>query len=101
MTQNEHICAICCRPKIAGDVSSSKRVKTVEGYALLNFAVARFSSFRDIKENHFLTAEAAADIDDNVKRKCISVSLNEVTVQRSRNFYWPHLRHLLSQNQNV
>ena len=47
MTQNEHVCAICCRPEVAGDVISDENVKTVEGYATLNFEAARFSTFRE------------------------------------------------------
>ena len=47
MTQNEHVYAICCRPGVAGDVISSINVKTIECYAVLNFEVASFSSFRD------------------------------------------------------
>ena len=40
-TQNEHGYAICCRPKVAGDVISSENVKkTAEGSPLLNFEVA-------------------------------------------------------------
>ena len=43
---------------------------TIEGYAVVNFEVTSFSSFRDIKKNYFVTAaEAAADIDDSIKRK--------------------------------
>ena len=40
---------ICCRPEVAGDVISGKNVKTVEGYAVLNFEIASFGSFRGIK----------------------------------------------------
>ena len=48
----------------------------IEGYPVLNFEVASSNSFRDIpKQNHFLTAEAAADIDDSIKRKRFRVSL--------------------------
>ena len=40
-------------------------VKTIEGYAVLNFDVASSNSFRDIfKKKHFVTA--AADIDDSI-----------------------------------
>ena len=39
MTQNKHLNAICCRPEVA-DVVSSDNVKTIEGYAVLNFEVA-------------------------------------------------------------
>ena len=76
MTQNEHVHVICCRPEVAGDVISGESVKTVEGYAVWNFEVASFSSFRDIKKtDHFVTAAAQADIDDSIKRKRIRVSL--------------------------
>ena len=48
MTQNKHIYAICWRPKVVGGVISSENVKTIKGYAVLNFEVASFSSFRVI-----------------------------------------------------
>ena len=73
MTQN----ATCCRPEVAGDVISGKNVKTIECYDVLNFEVASFISFRDIKKNHFVTA-AEADIDDSIKRKRIRVSLKKL-----------------------
>ena len=45
---------------------------------MLNFEVASSSSISDILKNHFVTAaEAAADIDDGIKRKRIRVLLNE------------------------
>ena len=50
MTQNEHVYAIYGRPEVAGDVLSAENIKTIEGYAALNFEVASFSSFRDIKK---------------------------------------------------
>ena len=43
MTPNEHVYAICCRPEVAGDSISSENVKTIEGYAVLNFEVAAFA----------------------------------------------------------
>ena len=49
MTQKEYVYAICCRPEAAGDVISSGDVKTLEGYAVLNFQVANVRSFQ---ENH-------------------------------------------------
>ena len=68
---------ICCRPEAAGDVISSKNVKTIESYAVLNFEVASLDrSFPDIKKNHFVTAtEATVDIDDSIKRKRFGASL--------------------------
>ena len=47
MTQNERVYAICCRPEVAGDVVSGENVNTNERYAVLNFEVASFSSFRE------------------------------------------------------
>ena len=35
----------------------------------VNFEVASSSSFQDIKKNHFMTVEAAADINDSIKWK--------------------------------
>ena len=82
MIQNEHVYAICCRPEVAGDIVSGANVKTVEGYAALNFEAACFSSFRDIKRNHFVTvaaeSTAEADIHDSIKRKRIRASLTKV-----------------------
>ena len=66
MTQNGHLYAICWRPEVAGDVISGKNVKIVEGDGVLNFEIARFSSFQDGPKNHFVTA-AEADIDDTIK----------------------------------
>ena len=68
MKQNEHVYTICRRPEVGGDAISGESVKTIEGYAVLNFEVASSNSFRDIKKNHFVTA-AAADIDDSIKQK--------------------------------
>ena len=48
MTQNEHVYEIFCRLKTAGDAIYGEKVKSIEGYAVLNFEVASFSSFRDI-----------------------------------------------------
>ena len=82
MTENEHVYAICCRPEVAGDVIPGKNVKTIECYAVLDFEVASFSSSRDIKKIHFVTAAEAvsevADIDDSIKRKRILVLLNKI-----------------------
>ena len=78
MTQNEHVYAFCCRPEVACEVISGQNVKTIDGYAALNFEVAGFSSFRDIPKNHFVTAEA--DIDDSIKRKRIRLSLKNSNI---------------------
>ena len=51
MTRNEHVYAICCRPKVVGDIISGKNAKAIEGYAVLNFEVASVSSFLDIKKS--------------------------------------------------
>ena len=77
MTQNDHVCAICCRPEVAGDVIAAENVKTIEGNAALNLEIATFNSILDILKNHFVKAAAATDIDDSIKRKYISVSLNK------------------------
>ena len=44
-------------------------------YVAVNFELAGSNSFRDIKNNHFVTAETAADIDDSIKRKRLRPSL--------------------------
>ena len=50
VTQIEHVYAICCRPEVAGDVFFGDNVKAFEGYAVLNFEVSEFGSFRYIKK---------------------------------------------------
>ena len=47
MTQNLHVCAICCR-EVVYDVISGRNVKTAEGYLSINFEVASSNSFIDI-----------------------------------------------------
>ena len=71
MTKHLQVCTICCRPEVVYDVISGRNVKTIERYVVVNFEVASSNSFRNIKKNHFVTAEAvaAADIDDSIKRK--------------------------------
>ena len=78
MTQNEYVYAISCRLEVGDDVISGEIVKTIDGYALLNFEVASLSIFRNIKKSHFEAAEAT-DIDDSIKRKRIRVSLKRLT----------------------
>ena len=65
MTQNEDVYAICCRPEVAGDVISGENVRTIEGYAVLNFEVASFSSFM----------EAETDINNSIGQKQICASI--------------------------
>ena len=60
MTKNEHVYAISCQPEVAGDVISGEHLKTVEGYAGLNFDVANFSSFQDIRAQTALSENAFA-----------------------------------------
>ena len=72
-TQNEQVYAISCLPEIAGDIISSENVKPVDGYAVLNFEVASFNRFRDIKTKSFRDGGG----DDSIKRKRIRVSLND------------------------
>ena len=73
MTQNEYVYAICCRPEGAGDGISGGIVKTIKGYAVLNFEVTSFCNFSGIQNYHFVTA--AADIDDSIKRNRFRLSL--------------------------
>ena len=48
-TQNEDVYAIRCRPEAADDIISGENVKTIQGYAVLNFEISRIRSFG---ENH-------------------------------------------------
>ena len=44
-----------------------RNVKATEGYLAINFEVASSNSFRNVQNNHFVTAaKAAADIDDSI-----------------------------------
>ena len=53
MAQIEHVYAICCRPEVAGDVISGENVKTVDGYAVLNFEAASVSSLGENQNQPF------------------------------------------------
>ena len=57
MTQNEHVCAICCRLEVA-DIISGQNIKAVEGYVVVCFGAARLNSFQDIKTFY---------VDDSIK----------------------------------
>ena len=37
MTQNLHVCVICCRPEVVHDVISGPNIKIMEGYLVVNF----------------------------------------------------------------
>ena len=76
MTQNVHVCTICCRMEVVYDVIFGRNVKTIESYLAVNFEIACSNGFRDIQKNHFVTAEAATDIDDTIKRNRFRVSRN-------------------------
>ena len=80
MTQNLHVCTICCRPEVVYDVISGRNVKTIKTTLRKNLEVASSNSFQDIKKNHFVTA-AEADIDDSIKRKRICVSVKNLSGQ--------------------
>ena len=77
VTQNLHVCTICCRPEADYNVVSGRNIKIIEGYLVVNFEVAISNSFRDIfKKSLRDSSEAAeADIEDSIKRKRIRVSL--------------------------
>ena len=79
---------ICCQLEVAGDVDSGENVKTIKGYAALNFEVASFSSLRDIFKNHMVTAAMVeADIDNSIKQKCIRVSLSKTQIQPMKTIF--------------
>ena len=56
MTQNEHVHAICCRLEVAYDVLSSENIRTIEGYALLNFEATSLLVSEKIKISHLRNA---------------------------------------------
>ena len=83
MTQNIHICTICCRPEVVYDVISGRNVQTMERYIAINFEVAIYIALmvsEIFKKNNFVTAAAEAaeaDIDDSIRRKRFRVSLTK------------------------
>ena len=50
MAKNGHVHAICCRSEDAGDVISSRNLKSIDGYMSLNFEVSSSNSFRDFSK---------------------------------------------------
>ena len=69
MTQNLHVCTICCRSELGSGVISGLNVKTIERYLVVNFDVASSNIFRNIfLKIHFVTVAAEAYIDDSIKR---------------------------------
>ena len=76
MTKKEHVYAICCRPEVAGAVISGENVKTIEGYAVLNFDVASLVVSEVLKqEAHQLVGQA--------KRRATKIRLG---ISRRRHF---------------
>ena len=50
MTQNEHVYVICCRQEAAGDVISTRNVESTDSHVVVNFEVASYSLFQNIKK---------------------------------------------------
>ena len=69
MTQNEHVYAICYQPEEDADVISRRNIKTIQGYAVVNFEGASFSSFRDFLKRSFCDGEVG-DGTDGMKAIC-------------------------------
>ena len=62
MTQNRHICAICCRPEVdCGDISG-RNVRTIVVYILVNLEIASSSRFQDNREQIFPDEEVGGGI---------------------------------------
>ena len=79
MTQNEHVCAICCRPELDCYVVSGRNIKTVVDYVVVNFKAATSSSFRDIKTlfRDDGGGGGGGRHGDSIKRKRIRISLEK------------------------
>ena len=75
MSQNRHVCTICCRLEVDSDAISDRNVETIMGYVVVSFEVANSNSFRDIPPKSFQMAEA--DINGSIWRKRIRVSLSD------------------------
>ena len=48
ITQNWHVCAMCCRTKVDCDVISGRNVKTMDCYVVVNIEVANFQYIKKI-----------------------------------------------------
>ena len=57
MTQNEHVYAICYRPKVGDDVVSGRNVKTILSHIVVTLKVASSTSFRDFPKRLFCDGE--------------------------------------------
>ena len=53
MTQNEHVYPVSSQQEVAGDAISAESVKAIEGYSVLNFEPASFSSYRENQNQPF------------------------------------------------
>ena len=53
MNQNEQVYAICYRPEVAGDVTSSRNVKIFSDNMAVNFEVDSWRSFCNLKKKQF------------------------------------------------
>ena len=82
VAQNEHFYATCCQPEVDGDVMSGWKVKTIEGFVLVNFEAASSGTLWDINKNYFVTVAAEAYIDDSINRKHF-VSLKKYSTKTS------------------
>ena len=57
MTQNLHVCAICCRPQVDNDVMSGVAVDNVGADVPIKFGGSRSNGFRDIRGAAFVSNE--------------------------------------------
>ena len=57
MTQNLHVCAICCRPEVDNDVISGVAVDNVGMDVLIKLGNSRSNGLRDIPGADFVSNE--------------------------------------------
>ena len=57
MTQNLHVCTICCRPEVDNDVISGRTVDNVGVDVPVKFGYSRLNGFRDIGGDGFVLNE--------------------------------------------
>ena len=57
MTQNLHVCAICCRPEVYNDVISGVAVENVDVDVPVKFGDSTSNGFRDIRGAGFVSNE--------------------------------------------
>ena len=93
-TEDEYVCAICCRPEVAGDVISGENLQTTECYRVKNFEAASICSFQESQnkpcavgqlEPHFEVKEQKLSNRSQKRRKWLNLVIVEVVSEIFKN----------------